>query len=74
MTATPANILITGASGYLGGNILAQLPEANLRRYGTVYALVRSEKHASAVREMGFSPLQFDVDDAAALEANVVQN
>lgn len=68
------NILITGASGYLGGTILAQLGSAGLPAHGTVYALVRSEEQAQAVKQYGAEPLTFDTLDAAAVEQHVVDN
>ncbi|UKZ95222.1 uncharacterized protein TrAFT101_010072 [Trichoderma asperellum] len=48
------NILLAGASGYLGGSILAQLhnfidDSMELPAYDTIYALVRSDAQAQAV-------------------------
>jgi thioester reductase-like protein len=37
------NILITGASGYLGGTLLACWKSAQIPPHGTLYALVRGE-------------------------------
>jgi thioester reductase-like protein len=36
------NILLTGASGYLGGSLLAHWASASLPAHGTLYALVRT--------------------------------
>lgn len=66
------NILITGGSGYLGGTVLAQLGSANLAPHGTIYALVRTDKQAEAVKQYGVKPLTFDTLDQAAVEENVV--
>lgn len=71
---SPANILVTGASGYIGGNVLAQWKEAGLPPHGTAYALVRSDKHASDVESLGFSPIRFDPFDSASVEEAIVEN
>lgn len=69
-----ANILITGALGYLGGNILAWWEEASLPSNRTAYALVRSDKQASAVGCLGFLPIRFDAFDPASVEKAVFEN
>ncbi|PNP37998.1 hypothetical protein TGAMA5MH_10097 [Trichoderma gamsii] len=68
-----ANILLTGASGYLGGSILAQLHNSGdggieLPAHGTIYALVRSDAQAQAVQDYGAKPAAFDPGDEAAIE------
>jgi uncharacterized protein YbjT (DUF2867 family) len=56
------NILITGASGYLGGSLLADLHKANLPPYGKLYALVRTEEQCNAVKELyGAEPIEIDL-------------
>ncbi|KAL2021455.1 hypothetical protein VTK56DRAFT_7208 [Thermocarpiscus australiensis] len=67
------NVLLTGVSGYLGGELLAQLASADLPPHGTIYALVRTDAQADSVRRYGVEPLIFDVWDAAAVEENVVK-
>lgn len=47
----PNNILITGGSGYLGGTLLHRLKLAELPTYNTLYALVRTESQAQAVKQ-----------------------
>jgi uncharacterized protein YbjT (DUF2867 family) len=69
-----ANVLITGASGYLGGSLVAALQKAELPAHGTIFALVRKEEQAVAVKEAGLAPLQFDTSDAAAIEKAVLDN
>jgi uncharacterized protein YbjT (DUF2867 family) len=69
-----ANVLITGASGYLGGSLVVALQKAELPAHGTIFALVRKEEQAVAVKEAGLSPLQFDTSDAAAVEKAVLDN
>ncbi|RMJ02496.1 hypothetical protein CDV36_015234 [Fusarium kuroshium] len=68
------NVLLTGASGYLGGDLLAGLSEANLPPYGTLYALVRNPEQARAVEQHGAKPLAFDVKDEASVRAAVLDN
>lgn len=68
------NVLITGASGYLGGTVVAQLRSANLPAHGTIYALVRNDTQAEAVRKYGLEPLTFDPYNEAAVEDNVIKH
>jgi nucleoside-diphosphate-sugar epimerase len=68
------NILLTGASGYLGGDLLAQLAETELPSYGTLYALVRTQEQAEAVTRFGAEPLLFDAKDEKAVLKHVVEN
>ncbi|KAK7742428.1 hypothetical protein SLS62_010736 [Diatrype stigma] len=68
------NILITGASGYLGGTLLARLGAAKLPPYGNLYALVRTDDQAKAVLTYGAQPLKFDTRDEGALRAAVVEH
>jgi len=70
----PHNILLTGASGYLGGDLLAGLSDANLPPYGTLYALVRTPEQAKAVEQHGAKPLIFDVKDEASVRDAVLEN
>lgn len=53
------NILLTGATGYIGGGVLAALLEAG----HTVTALVRTDDKAAAVRKEGGSPVVGDMQD-----------
>ena len=69
------SILITGASGYLGGTLLARLGQANLPAYDKLYALVRTDLQANAVRQYADAvPLQFDVKDEAGIREAMVGN
>ncbi|KAJ4172715.1 hypothetical protein NW754_002918 [Fusarium falciforme] len=70
----PHNILLTGASGYLGGDLLAGISEANLPPFGTLYALVRTPEQAKAVEQHGAKPLIFDVKNEASVRGAVVEN
>jgi nucleoside-diphosphate-sugar epimerase len=56
-------ILLTGASGYIGGTVAAALLAAGHR----VAGLVRSEERASQVRALGVEPVLGTLSDAAVL-------
>ncbi|PYH97947.1 hypothetical protein BO71DRAFT_480833 [Aspergillus ellipticus CBS 707.79] len=69
-------ILITGASGYLGGTLLARWQSANLPPHSKLYALVRTPDQANAVQKYGAEPLILDLSDyrrvtEAILEAGI---
>jgi UDP-glucose 4-epimerase len=68
------NILITGASGYLGGTLLARLATVKERfpAYGNLYALVRTEAQSESVKQYGAKPLTFDTRNGAEVRDNVV--
>lgn len=68
------SILLTGASGYLGGSLLAALPAANLPTYKNLFALVRTNAQAASVRAYGAEPLTFDTKDAAAVRDAIVSH
>lgn len=71
----PHNILITGGSGYLGGTLLARWAAADLPPHGKLYALIRTEQQADAVKaRYGALPLTFDPYDEAAVRRGVVDN
>jgi hypothetical protein len=66
------NILITGASGYLGGTLLARWKSAQLPPYGTLYALVRGEEQAQAVKSYGATPLILDLKDSGQVIQQII--
>jgi uncharacterized protein YbjT (DUF2867 family) len=61
------SVLITGASGYLGGTLLARLRLDELPPHKDIYALVRSKEQEDAVKSYGVLPLYLDLDDEAAV-------
>ncbi|KKK20212.1 hypothetical protein ARAM_001734 [Aspergillus rambellii] len=68
------NILITGASGYLGGTLLARWTSARLPPYRKLYALVRNDKQSEAVKQYGAEPVNLDISDHAALHETIVHH
>ncbi|KAH7007205.1 hypothetical protein EDB80DRAFT_751878 [Ilyonectria destructans] len=68
------NILITGASGYLGGTVVAQLSGANLPSHGKIFALVRNDSQAKAVKTYGLEAITFDPYDMIAVEENIIRH
>ncbi|KAK9311145.1 hypothetical protein V1524DRAFT_77288 [Lipomyces starkeyi] len=67
------NILITGASGYLGGSLLARWNQAGLPPYQKLYALVRTEEQAKAVKELyGAEPLQIDQNNESDIKQAII--
>ena len=67
-----ANILITGASGYLGGTLLARWKTANLPAHGKLYALVRNDEQARAVTPYGAEPFICGFDDPQKMRSGIV--
>ncbi|KAI8295007.1 hypothetical protein K4K59_004870 [Colletotrichum sp. SAR11_240] len=68
------NVLLTGASGYLGGSLFAALKSAGLGGYAKIYALVRSDAQKEAVQQYGAEPLSVSLKDAKAVKDVVMQN
>ncbi|KAI4862192.1 hypothetical protein F4820DRAFT_431129 [Hypoxylon rubiginosum] len=68
------NILITGGSGYLGGTLLARIGAAGLPPYGKLYALVRTNEQAAAVKQYGAEPLAFNIQDEATVRDTVLKH
>ena len=66
------SVLITGASGYLGGSLLAALHNAALPEHKDIYALVRSQYQAEAVKKYGARPLTLDLLDEESVVKSIV--
>ena len=58
------NILVTGASGFLGAHVVPLL----VARGDTVTALARSTRSARRIEDLGATPIEGDLDDPAALD------
>ncbi|KAF7515639.1 hypothetical protein G7054_g14481 [Neopestalotiopsis clavispora] len=69
-----SNILITGASGYLGGSLLTQVCRSSLPSDAKVFALVRSSSQQDAVRQLGAEPLTFDAYDQLSVRKAIMEN
>lgn len=67
------NVLVTGGSGELGGTLLHRLKLAELPTYKTLYALVRTESQAQAVKQYGAEPLIFNSYNAEAVKEAVLK-
>lgn len=68
------NILITGASGYLGGTLLARWNSAQLPAYNKLYALIRTPEQGEAVKQYGAIPTAFDIRDEASIRAAIIDH
>lgn len=68
------NILITGGSGYLGGDLLHYLSTTSvLPASSSIYALVRTDEQADSVRSLyNAIPIRFDLSDQAAITEDLV--
>ncbi|KAI4863797.1 NAD(P)-binding protein [Hypoxylon rubiginosum] len=70
------NILITGAAGYIGGSVLAELAS---RRNGLIKTLnisaaVRSEEQAQSLSKLGVNVVRVDLRDEAAISEVILHN
>ncbi|KAM5517496.1 nad dependent epimerase dehydratase family protein [Fusarium oxysporum f. sp. phaseoli] len=74
MHTMPHNILLTGASGYLGGDLLAELVTTDLPEHGKLFALVRSSEQADAVKHLGAEPLILDVRNEDAVREAILSH
>lgn len=67
------NILFTGASGYLGGSFLHLLKNAGLPSH-TIYAVVRSDEQAEAVKQYNAVPIAIDLSNTEAVSSAIITN
>lgn len=68
----PHSILLTGASGYLGGSLLAQLHRTSIPQSTKLFALARSEDQAEAVKKYGAEPLILNLKDQDSVIKSIV--
>ncbi|KAF5589024.1 nad dependent epimerase dehydratase family [Fusarium subglutinans] len=70
---TKADVLITGASGYLGGTLLARWQSAQISGYEKLYALIRKPEQAETVKKLyDAEPVQASLEDEDAVQELVV--
>ncbi|KAI5460982.1 hypothetical protein BGZ63DRAFT_357527 [Mariannaea sp. PMI_226] len=69
MSKSITRILITGATGYIGGSVLTEILKSPISQNVSISVLVRREDQAEILREHGVIPIIFrDLDDLATLE------
>lgn len=68
------HILLTGASGYLGGTILGRWRDTALPRHRALYALVRNEDQGIQVHKYGATPLILEVSDHDAVSKSIIEH
>ncbi|KAJ5128417.1 hypothetical protein N7448_002136 [Penicillium atrosanguineum] len=70
-----SNILITGAAGYIGGSILAEiLAKSALLKKDQIFAAVRSDTQVGALSKLGVTVLQLDLTNEEDVAENVARN
>lgn len=68
-----SNVLITGASGYLGGTLLARWHASQLSGYEKLYAFVRRTEQAEAVQRLyGAEPIRVSLEDEDAVRDEIM--
>ncbi|KAM0544579.1 hypothetical protein ACHAO7_008723 [Fusarium culmorum] len=72
----PQNILITGAAGYIGGSIIADILSRNNEtlKIATMFAAVRSQEQVDQISKIGVKAIQVDLNDKSAIEDTIIDN
>ncbi|KAI1105789.1 NAD(P)-binding protein [Jackrogersella minutella] len=70
------NILITGAAGYIGGSVLAEVISrtGGLINAENISAAVRTEEQAQSLSKLGVNVIQVDLNDEGAVNEAVLFN
>ncbi|CAG9982851.1 unnamed protein product [Clonostachys byssicola] len=70
------NILITGATGYIGGSVLSGLLSSEKPRFekSRIFVAVRSERHVKTLTELGVKVALIDLTDEASVREGVLNN
>ncbi|EXJ72304.1 uncharacterized protein A1O5_04808 [Cladophialophora psammophila CBS 110553] len=71
-----SRILITGSSGYIGGEVLAALlaSKSSAVQAATISCMVRGEEKAEALKKLGVTPLLFNSLDETEILAEAASN
>ncbi|KFA72092.1 hypothetical protein S40288_02263 [Stachybotrys chartarum IBT 40288] len=70
------NILITGAAGFIGGSLIAEIlartegPLKNIR----IFAAAREQKQIDAISKLDVTPLLLDITETAAVDQAITKN
>ncbi|GKU21468.1 unnamed protein product [Fusarium langsethiae] len=72
----PQNILITGAAGYIGGSIVADILSRNdeVLKSVALFAAVRNQEQVDQISKIGVKALLVDLSDKSAVEDVISQN
>lgn len=70
------NILITGAAGFIGGSLLAELVSRQNGPIKTlnISAIVRSEEQAQALAKLDVNVIQADLKDEKSMSEVILRN
>ncbi|CAH0054038.1 unnamed protein product, partial [Clonostachys solani] len=70
------NILITGATGYIGGSVLSGLLSSDKPRFekSQIFVAVRSERHVKTLSELGVKVALIDLTDEVSVSEGVLNN
>lgn len=73
---TGANILVTGAAGYIGGSVVADFLASKNEQLvkARIHAAVRTQEQADAWSKLGANVLRLDLSDADAVTAAILSN
>jgi uncharacterized protein YbjT (DUF2867 family) len=73
ITMSP-NILITGATGYIGGTLLRALVSARVVPPSSIWAIVRSDTQAESVEHLQVNAVQVALTDEGGIQRAILDN
>ncbi|KAL2783365.1 hypothetical protein BJX66DRAFT_131247 [Aspergillus keveii] len=68
------NILITGATGYIGGTLLRALVSARVVPPSSIWAIVRSDTQAESVEHLQVNAVQVALTDEGGIQRAILDN
>eukprot|EP01117_Protostelium_nocturnum_P019401 TRINITY_DN8408_c0_g1_i1.p1 TRINITY_DN8408_c0_g1~~TRINITY_DN8408_c0_g1_i1.p1 ORF type:complete len:344 (-),score=131.33 TRINITY_DN8408_c0_g1_i1:163-1194(-) len=69
MSDNKISILITGATGYIGGTVLGHLLKSSIRPQIEITALIRDSNQSETIQKIGVKPIQFSgLDDLEVIK------